>query len=49
MKAIQKIEAEREARRAKMKEEKLAKAERKAANELAGKGNTDVDFEIMTD
>jgi hypothetical protein len=49
MKAIKKIEEEREARRAKMKAEKALKDERKVANQLAGKGNIDVDFEMMVD
>lgn len=45
MKGIKKIEEEREARRAKMKEQRALKAERMAQHELAGKGNIDVDFE----
>lgn len=49
MKGIQKIEAEREARRAKMKAEQDQKAQRVAANKAAGKCNTDADFEIMID
>ena len=46
MKGIAKIEAEREARRARMKEEMQAKADRKAENEKAGK-NFDVDFDLL--
>ena len=45
MQGIKKIEAEREARRAKMEEIKIQKAERKQANELAGKGSIDVEFD----
>ena len=47
MQGIKKIEADREARRAKMEEMKLQKAERKLQNEQAGKGSIDVDFELL--
>jgi hypothetical protein len=49
MKGIEKIEREREARRAKMKEEQLQKAVRVAKNKAAGKSHTDADFEILVD
>lgn len=47
MKGIQKIEAEREARRQLQKEAKEAKAQRKEVNEKMGRNNTDVEFDIM--
>ena len=49
MKGIQQIEADREARRAKMKEDKIQKAERNAANVKAGKPNIDADYDILID
>ena len=49
MKGIQKIEAEREARRQKQKEEKEAKQQRKEVNAKAGRNNTDVEFDILID
>lgn len=48
MKGIQKIEAEREARRANMQKMKEAKEERKMANLAAGKVN-DVDYDLLID
>ena len=49
MKGIQKIEAEREARRAKMKEAQMAKEEMKKENIAMGRNQTDVDYQIMID
>ena len=49
MKGIQKIEKEREERRAKMEAMKQDKAHRQAMNQAAGKGQIDVDFEQMVD
>lgn len=46
MKGIQKIEADREARRAKMQQEKQLKADRKLANDNAGRKN-DVEYDIL--
>jgi kinesin family member 2/24 len=46
MKGIQKIEADREARRAKMQQMKEAKEERKLANQAAGKVN-DVEYDLL--
>jgi kinesin family member 2/24 len=48
MKGIQKIEADREARRAKMQQMKEAKEERKLANQAAGKVN-DVEYDMLID
>ena len=48
MKGIQKIEADREARRAKMQQEKQQKADRKLANENAGRKN-DVEYDLLVD
>lgn len=47
MKGIQKIEKEREERRAKMEAMKIDKANRQAQNQAAGKGQIDVDFEQL--
>ena len=47
MKGIQKIEKEREERRAKMEAMKIDKAQRRAMNAAAGKGLIDVDFESL--
>ena len=47
MQGLKKIEADREARRAKMEEIKSQKAERKLANDLAGKGNIDAEFDYL--
>jgi len=47
MKGIQKIEKEREERRAKMEAMKIDKAQRQAMNAAAGKGLIDVDFESL--
>lgn len=49
MKGIQKIEAERDARRLKMKEEKEAKAERQQKNKDIGRSNTDVEFDQLVE
>lgn len=49
MKGIQKIEKEREERRAKMEAMKQDKAQRQAMNQAAGKGQIDVDFEQLVD
>ena len=49
MKGIQKIEAEREARRLKQKEQKEEKALRQAQNDQKGRNNTDADFDILVD
>lgn len=49
MKGIQKIEADREARREKQRIEKEAKAERKALNDKAGRANTDVEFDLLVE
>ena len=48
MKGIQKIEAEREARRAKMQQMKEDKEQRKLANQAAGKV-TDVEYDLLID
>ena len=48
MKGIQKIEAEREARRAKMQQLKEAKEERKLANQALGKVG-DVEYDLLVD
>ena len=47
MKGIQKIEKEREERRAKMEALKIDKEARQAMNQAAGKGLIDVDFEQL--
>ena len=49
MKGIQKIEADREARREKQRQEKEAKAERRALNDKAGRANTDVEFDFLVE
>ena len=47
MKGIQKIEADREARRAKAKEDQLAKKLRAEENAAQGRNKTDVDFDLL--
>jgi hypothetical protein len=47
MQGIKKIEAEREARRQKAQNDKLAKNERVKENAAAGRNKTDVDFDIL--
>ena len=49
MKGIQKIEADREARREKQRQEKEAKAERKANNDKIGRANTDAEFDLLVE
>ena len=47
MKGIQKIEKDREERRAKMEAAKIDKAQRQAQNAAAGKGKIDVDYDNL--